>query len=620
MACFYHPRSIFHDPISITVDPSDRTNPSSTPTDVDLYLSVREKARIAFKLGTEAGNTEGSAFANVYLRNLFGGAESLSLNVAQGTRTRTAYQGTFEAPILANPDFRGEVGALASSTQKTWASHEEVLKAGWTKLRWLARGGKHELGYSGIWRQVTGLAEKASPTVRGDAGDSVKSSITYSVTNDQRDYPLLPQSGYLTKSTLELAGWGPLQGDVAFGKAEMEGQGAIPIPIPGVKGNSGVSFTTGFRTGLMYPLPLGFDSNPQPSRINDRFQLGGPTDVRGFRLGGLGPSDGNDAVGGDVYAAGSANLLMPLPRLGPEKPFRIQAFINGGRLLALKQSESEKMDAGSVRHSVSSTVAELGNGLPSMAAGVGLVYGHPVARFELNFSLPLVIRKGGQRRPTKGPKPHKDPTDAPQRQAAEGGTSWYIDSRPGHDVCHDKAAHRPQTPTPQNLVCFGCDREFYSYASMILHLEEGECITTMAELARIAESASYSDRYIVYGWREYLRTEYGLEKTAFDTDNETVWECVECRKVFYTLSKASVHARSAAHKPRLFKCPSCPKDFNALSGLLQHVEQSNSCPEGLYKGTRVMGRLLSEIGDRMVEKDNHKLEPESSSASMAPAE
>lgn len=43
---------------------------------------------------------------------------------------------------------------------------------------------------------------------------------------------------------------------------------------------------------------------------------------------------------------------------------------------------------------MTSTIAELGNGLPSLAAGVGLVYAHPVARFELNFSLPLVLRKG----------------------------------------------------------------------------------------------------------------------------------------------------------------------------------------------------------------------------------
>jgi outer membrane protein insertion porin family len=39
-------------------------------------------------------------------------------------------------------------------------------------------------------------------------------------------------------------------------------------------------------------------------------------------------------------------------------------------------------------------VGELFNGVPSVAAGVGLVYAHPVARFELNFSLPLVLRKG----------------------------------------------------------------------------------------------------------------------------------------------------------------------------------------------------------------------------------
>ena len=201
------------------------------------------------------------------------------------------------------------------------------------------------------------------------------------------------------KTNLELAGWGPLQGDVAFGKAEAETQAAVPIPIPGIEGDSGVSFTAGLRGGFLYPLPLGFDTKPTPSRINDRFQLGGPTDIRGFRLSGLGPRDGADAVGGDVYAAGSANLLVPLPRVGADKPFRMQAFVNGGRLLALKQAPADgNDDARTVQKSLGSTISELGNGLPSMAAGVGLVYAHPVARFELNFSLPLVLRKGEEGR------------------------------------------------------------------------------------------------------------------------------------------------------------------------------------------------------------------------------
>ena len=263
------------------------------------------------------------------------------------------------------------------------------------KLRWISLGGgRHELGYNGVWRQLTGLARDASPTVRGDAGDSVKSSLMHTWMKDRRDNPQLPTKGYLNKSTVELAGWGPLQGDVAFGKAEVEAQGAIPVPVPGIQGESGVSLTTGFRAGLLYPLPLGAESESKPSRINDRFQLGGPTDVRGFRLSGLGPRDGSDAVGGDVYAAGSANLLFPIPRVGKDRPLRFQIFANGGRLLALKTPKPEGTDGGKSRQTLSSTMAELGNGLPSMAAGFGLVYAHPVARFELNFSLPLVLRKG----------------------------------------------------------------------------------------------------------------------------------------------------------------------------------------------------------------------------------
>lgn len=393
---------IFHQSISLFVDRPSPTDANSTPTDIDFYLSVREKSRVLLKTGTDVGNAEGSAYGNLLLRNIFGGAESLNINAAFGTRTRSAYQAAYEQPIFAGikGDLRGEIGGLASSTQNTFASHEEVLKGAWAKARWVGDGGtRQELAYNGVWRQITGLASNASPTVRGDAGDSFKSSITHTWVKDRRDNPLLPQRGYFTKTILELAGWGPLQGDVAFAKSEIQTQGSMPISIPGIQGDSGVSLTTGLRAGLLYPLPLGFDSDSKPtfSRINDRFQLGGPVDIRGFRLSGLGPRDGSDAVGGDLYAAASANLLFPIPRVGLDRPFRFQAFVNGGRLLALKGTRTnEKAEASgsAVQKSVSRTLQELGNGLPSMAAGFGLVYASPVGRFELNFTLPLVLRRG----------------------------------------------------------------------------------------------------------------------------------------------------------------------------------------------------------------------------------
>ncbi|KAJ5810506.1 SAM50-like protein [Penicillium pulvis] len=390
---------LFQQPIAVHLDEST-PDPTTGLRNIDVILATREKSRVLLKTGTDLGNAEGSAYGNLLWRNVFGGAETLNLNASLGTRTRSAYQAAFETPIFCDPDFRLEVGGIASSTQKSWASHEEVVKGGWSKLRWLSQSGhRHELGYNGFWRQVTSLAENASPTVRADAGDSVKSSIFHSWVNDQRDNAMLPSRGYYAKVFNEVAGWGPLKGDVSFWKSEIETQGSIPIPIPGVKGDSGISLTTGFRAGLLYPLGLESNSRPQLSRVNDRFLLGGPTDVRGFRLCGLGPREGPDSLGGDVYAAGSANLLFPLPRVGAEKPLRLQAFLNGGRLLPLRTSQkTAPSTSGEVQDAMISTISDLQNGLPSISAGVGIVYALPVARFELNFSLPLVLRKGEEGR------------------------------------------------------------------------------------------------------------------------------------------------------------------------------------------------------------------------------
>jgi outer membrane protein insertion porin family len=357
-------------------------------------LYAKEKGTYAITTGTEAGAAEGSAYANVVLRNIFGGAESFTAHAARGTRTRSVYSANFNTPILSNPDLRFELGGLASAVSKSFASHEEVLRGGSSKLKWVpAPGHFHEFAYSGLSRQVTSLAQNASQTVIGDAGDSFKSSFSHTWINEQRDYPLLPSSGYFMKTFAELAGYGPLKGDVAFAKLEAETQTALPL-------SQGVSLTAGLRGGLLYPLTLNGESLPSQSRVNDRFQLGGPTDVRGFRLSGLGPRDGPDAVGGDVYAAGGASLFFPIPKCGPETPLRFQAFVNGGRLLALQGSSKghEPVDSDAVKAGMKNTIRELMNGVPTTSAGFGLVYAHPAARFELNFSLPLYIRKGEEGR------------------------------------------------------------------------------------------------------------------------------------------------------------------------------------------------------------------------------
>ncbi|EGX93019.1 outer membrane protein [Cordyceps militaris CM01] len=399
---------ILREPPQVFLQQSDPTDASSSPTDVNISLSLKELPRFKLQTGTDVGNGEGSAYGSLLWRNIFGGAEMLTLNARSGTRTRSAYSANLGAPVLSNPDMRVSLEALASASEKPWASHEEVLKGGSLQFSWLTeQRDSHTLEYSGLWRQLTGLGQGASATVRQDAGDSIKSAIKHTFFRERRDNPQLPQSGYMVRSKFELAGLGPLGGDVAFSKSELELGGAIPIPIPGSSQKSGISIGGGFRMGMLWPLPLGLDLNgkAQPSRINDRFQLGGPADVRGFQLGGLGPHDGKDSVGGDLFAAGGVNMLLPLPYKGPESGLRFQVFANGGRLVALKNARESKsgesssaapsgLSPSAVRDGMLNAVGDLLNGTPSAAAGVGLVYAHPVARFELNFSLPLVLRRG----------------------------------------------------------------------------------------------------------------------------------------------------------------------------------------------------------------------------------
>jgi outer membrane protein insertion porin family len=51
---------------------------------------------------------------------------------------------------------------------------------------------------------------------------------------------MMPSRGYLLppgdEGVSDIAGLGPLKGDVAFGQLELESQAAVPVPIPGIEG------------------------------------------------------------------------------------------------------------------------------------------------------------------------------------------------------------------------------------------------------------------------------------------------------------------------------------------------------------------------------------------------
>lgn len=406
-------------------------------------VHLQQAKRFTARTGTDLGNGEGTGYANFVLRSLFGGAETLSFDASIGTRTRSSYLLNFTTPLNNSSVWKTELLAFMSSRKIPWASHEQLVRGLSAKLK----RADLEIGYEAVLRTITSVEPTASDEIRVMAGPSIKTSAFWNYTKDYRNNPLLASKGYYFKLGHEIGGLlGREQGDRPFMKGSFETQIAkgfsftkkdekeiterlsqvdtigneagviestaatdlgsgkileVQVTEPDVPStvsdqplkttesevaqmireqkilneiSDDVIFHYSARGGLLWSY------GDKKSHFMDRFFLGGPNDVRGFYLNGLGPKSGNDSLGGDVFFAQGASVLTRVPGLQPSSGLRFISFINGGAVLPL--------DYSNVKGTLLETVTR-----PSVAAGFGLTYRHPVARFELNVTFPLVARE-----------------------------------------------------------------------------------------------------------------------------------------------------------------------------------------------------------------------------------
>ncbi|KAF9931855.1 hypothetical protein FBU30_009435 [Linnemannia zychae] len=333
---------------------------------VDLGIWVKEGSRIQIRTGTEAGNAEASMYGALTVKNLFGGAETLNTSMAFGTRTSSAFQFALGTPLLADPDKNLSINLYSQSRNNTqWSSYEEDLKGGALKYTTLSPFGYHEFAYEGNWREVCRPSEKASMSIREQCGHSLKSALTHMWVHDMRDEPLMPSTGHFVRVIQEYAGLG---GDVNHVRQEIEAQIAR-------SNNAGYILSATVKSGYLHSL------NGKPSKISDRFFLGGPMSVRGFKSNGLGPREGDDSLGGDAYVSAGLSLLTPFPGLAGRDSFKAHFFANAGTLISVQPGQS-----------ANKTIEKLTEA-PSVSIGTGIVYRHPQVRIELNFALPLMAAK-----------------------------------------------------------------------------------------------------------------------------------------------------------------------------------------------------------------------------------
>ncbi|KAJ7138464.1 surface antigen-domain-containing protein [Mycena crocata] len=347
------------------------TAPLASVHDVDLVFTTKEKGRFFVKSSTEVGNNEGSASIVARLRNVFGGAETFEANLSLGTTTRKAFNATFAAPLTSNLHTYGEMHLFGlERDHSSFASCTEGLRGAKALVRsgYLASG-MHEFAYEAALRHIGGLKPDASLSIREAAGTTVKSSVSHTYVLDSRNDRLRPTQGFYLKTAHEIAGLG---GDASFLKSETHAQVSRPV-FPGV------SVSLAARSGLLWGLK-------GPTMFPDKFQLGGPASIRSFRPNAMGPRDGSDSLGGELYWSTGLSVISHIPTK-EEWPVKTHAWVNAGRLDDLDKSRS-------LASNIGDTLSK-----PSVSVGIGLIYNFDPARIELNFGVPLLASKSdGSRR------------------------------------------------------------------------------------------------------------------------------------------------------------------------------------------------------------------------------
>lgn len=137
-------------------------------------------------------------------------------------------------------------------------------------------------------------------------------------------------------------------------------------------------------TSILYPLwapGVNADGSRKSTYLPDRTFLGGPNSVRGWKVGGLGLSDRVDSLGGELAYGLGASLLLPVPNK-EHWPLKIHSFVNAGKVV---RYDTDRTFADNITKLYSN---------PSLSVGLGIMYRLDPLRVEINFSMPLIARKG----------------------------------------------------------------------------------------------------------------------------------------------------------------------------------------------------------------------------------
>jgi outer membrane protein insertion porin family len=300
------------------LDYFEKVDAQPEPTEVrnhkNLVIAVEEKGTGHMQVGAGFSSLEslfgyfevGQGNADLFKWPIFfgqGAGQKLRLRVQYGLRSRI-FQVSFVEPWFLNRklafgvdlyhDERNYYSDIYDRTQT--GIRLSLTRALWNDF-WVG-----SMSYSIENNGIINVDPSAPQAIKDERGYRLVSKVGASLAYDTRNSVNLPNKGQRTELRSEIAG-GPLGGDSDFYRLDLRS----------------TRYIRGFGSGHVLELTgrLGFiDTYDDATRVPlfERWFLGGPYTLRGYKFARVGPRDisGAESLGGNTYWLGSIEYSIPI--------------------------------------------------------------------------------------------------------------------------------------------------------------------------------------------------------------------------------------------------------------------------------------------------------------------
>ena len=330
------------------------TAPGADKTKIIVNVDVVERPTGIFSIGGGFSSVD-SFLGTIDLsqRNFLGRGWEVSVRLRGGLNTQQGIISFTEPWFLDRPL---SAGFDLYNTRRVYDEYDLNSLGGtlrlshpfWDYWRW-------HVQYRISQDRISDVVANASQDLKDQEGTHVTSLIAVSAVRDSRDNTVAPNKGGTAMGLFEVAGLG---GDVQFIK--MVGNAAYWKPI-------WFNHILSGRVEGGWGIPWGSE---EEFPLFERFYLGGPNTIRGFKFRKVSPIDANGVrTGGDIELLGNVEYIIPLPF-----NIRLAAFFDTGNVYGF----GVKFDPTDLRYAV----------------GAGVRWLSPFGPIRIDYGLNLDRRSG----------------------------------------------------------------------------------------------------------------------------------------------------------------------------------------------------------------------------------